>query len=246
MIPPPGTAVLVFDVDQTLIDTGAAWEHALAITCARAADAAPGLSAGDLGSAYRAVSGDLWPRYDDVLAPLATVIAIREHAWGQALAACGAALPASQVRLLATAFGAAQLAAIRPDLRLPRLMARARERYRVAACSNGEGSLTRAKLRAAGLLRFMEVVTCGMDEGVRKPDPELLRRCCQHLAADPGTCLHIGDDWGNDIIAASRAGLHPVWICRASPDDQSTPPPAVARYPAVAGFLDALLPAARR
>ena len=241
MIIPPGVTAVVFDVDDTLVPTAAAWEHAVASTAAQAAAGNPGTSADAIAAAYREVSDHLWSRYGTALAPLGTVTAIREHVWDQALTACGITAP-GQARLTAAAFGAAQLAALQPDPRLPSLLAAARTRYRIAACTNGDASLARAKLTRAGVLRLLETVTCGMDEGVRKPDPELLRRCCRALGTSPASCLHVGDDWGNDVIAASRAGLHPVWISTA--EGPVPPPPAIACFPGAARFLDALLAAA--
>lgn len=233
----PGVTTLVFDVDDTLVPTSAAWERALAVTANRVAAENPGASADAIAAAYRAVSGDLWSRYDTVLAPLGTVTAIREHVWAQALAACGIDPAQDQAKLTAAEFGALQLAAIRPGSRLPALLARARSRYRIAACTNGDARLARDKLCRAGVLRFTETLTCGIDEHVRKPDPGLFRRCCRALGTDPEACAHIGDDWRNDIIAASQAGLHPVWI---HPSGQA-PPPAIACFPDAASFLDALL-----
>jgi HAD superfamily hydrolase (TIGR01509 family) len=233
---PPGVTTLVFDVDDTLVPTSAAWERALAATAAETAESL-GTSADAVSAAYRDVSGDLWSRYDTALAPLVTVPAIREHVWARALAACGTVPAPGLARLAAASFGARQLAEIRPDPRLPALLARTRARYRVAACTNGEASLARDKLRRAGVLGFMETVTCGIDEHVRKPDPELFRRCCRALATSPDACAHIGDDWRNDILAASEGGLHPVWI---HPGGQA-PPPAIACFPDAASFLDALL-----
>ncbi|MGH3291690.1 MAG: HAD family hydrolase [Trebonia sp.] len=234
---PPGVATLVFDVDDTLVPTSAAWERALAVTAERAAAQNPGASADAIAAAYRRVSGDLWSRYGTALAPLGTITAIREHVWEQALAACGVDLAPDRAKLTAAAFSAVQLAALRPDPRLPALLASSRTRYRIAACTNGDASLSRDKLRRAGILRFMETVTSGIDEHVRKPDPELLHRCCRALGTDPDACLHIGDDWRNDIIAASQAGMHPVWI---HPADGPVPPPAIACFPDAASFLNGL------
>ena len=240
MIIPPGVTALVFDVDDTLVPTSAAWEDAVAATAAQVAARSSAISADVIAAAYREVSDDLWSRYDTALAPLGTVTAIRTHVWDQTLTACGITAP-GQARLTAAAFGAAQLAALQPDPRLPGLLAAARTRYRIAACTNGDASLARAKLTRAGVLQLLETVTCGMDEGVRKPDPELLRRCCRALGTSPASCLHVGDDWGNDIIAASQAGLHPVWVSTA---EGPVPPPAIACFPSASSFLDALLAAA--
>jgi HAD superfamily hydrolase (TIGR01509 family) len=231
---------VIFDVDDTLVATGAAWQHAVNVTCARAAAAGACPDPGQLAASYQSVSDALWSDYPRALAPLGTVTAIRRHVWAQALRACGAALPAQRLDQLAADFAAAQLAAIRPDPVLAGLLALLGRRRLVAACTNGDRSQTRAKLGRAGLLPAFPVITCGMDEQVRKPDPELLRRCCRALGVAPGRCLHVGDDWRNDVDAARRAGLHPVWI---SPGQQAAPPgpPPLARYGTAAECLRALL-----
>jgi FMN phosphatase YigB (HAD superfamily) len=203
---------VIFDVDDTLVATSHAWQHALDLTCGQAAAQGACPDPAALAASYQAVSDTLWSDYPRVLAPLGSVFAIRRHVWDQALRACGAALPDSGLDQLVADFAAAQLAAIRPDPLLPGLLARLADRRQVAACSNGDSTQTRAKLARAGLLPLLGVITCGMDEQIRKPDPELLRRCCRALAFQRRLIGHLqrGDAaaYTRDPAHATRGTLH--------------------------------------
>lgn len=235
---PACVTTLIFDVDQTLVDTDAAWQTALDATAwhlARVTGTGPTV----IAAAYRQVSDDLWSRLGQAPGPMPAHAAMRARAWRETLDACGITLPPAEARNLPESFAAAQLDAFRPDPRLPGLLDRAATRYRVAACSNGDEPWTRAKLARAGIEAAMETVTCGITEQVRKPDPRLLARCCAVLGVPADRCLHIGDDWDNDITCATVAGLHPVWITTAA--SGPAPPPAAAWAPSATAFLSAFL-----
>jgi HAD superfamily hydrolase (TIGR01549 family) len=235
-----GIDAVIFDVDDTLVPTRAVWQRAVDLTCTRATAMGAGLDPAKLAAAYTLVSDALWSDYQRALEPLGSVLAIRHHVWDQALRACGAKLSEGHLKELVAYFASTQLKAIRPDPLLARLLAELSGGYHLAACSNGDRTLTRAKLTRAGLLTVMGVITCGIDERTRKPDPELLRRCCRALGVPPARCLHIGDDWSNDVEAASQAGLRPVWIC-PRPGAAPAGPPSAARYPTIIECLEDLL-----
>lgn len=223
---------MIFDVDDTLVATSDAWQHAHGLTCGQAAAQGSCADPAALVASYRAVSDTLWSGCPRVLAPLGLVSAIRRHVGDQALRACGAALPGSGLDQLVADFAATRLAAVSPDPLLPGLLARPARCRQVAACSNGDSIQTRAKLSRADLLPVLGVITCGMDEQIRKPDPELLHRCCRALGVPPRRCLHVD--------AARRAGLRPVWT---RPGPQAAPGglPSAARYAATTECLQDLL-----
>lgn len=53
-------------------------------------------------------------------------------------------------------------------------------------------------------------------EGTRKPDPRLFRKVAAGLAADPSSCLYIGDGGGSELSGASGVGMRAVLL--AGPD----------------------------
>ncbi|MFD7817725.1 HAD family hydrolase [Streptomyces sp. NPDC059785] len=232
---------VLFDVDDTLVDTYGVWTRALDTVCLDFASRVPGADAHVLAATYRVTSDALWTDYERTLAPFGSVPAMRRHVWRRTLTDCGVEPTDDSLDRIIAQFDAQQRAGIRPDPELPRLIGRLAHRYRLAVCSNGEGTQTRTKLERAGLLQHFELIVCGMDEHVRKPDPELFRRCCRALGIPPQHCLYIGDDWRNDVDAARRAGLRPLWIptdpAAAVPEGEQSPP----RFPTIALCLRHLL-----
>ncbi|MCX4763632.1 HAD family hydrolase [Streptomyces sp. NBC_01275] len=240
-VAPAGIEAVLFDVDDTLVDTRGVWERALDTLCRNIVASVPGSDAEALADAYRVTSDALWGDYARALAPLGSVPAIRRHVWQRTLRARGVEVSSDRLGWIVAEFDALQRAEIRPDPQLPGLLSLLAERYRLAVCSNGEGEQTRMKLERAGVLQYFESVVCGIDEQVRKPDPELFARCCRSLGVQAERCLYIGDDWSNDVDAARRAGLRPLWIptdpAALVPDGQRPPP----RYRTVQACLRDLL-----
>lgn len=197
---------VIFDFDDNLVATSDAWQQAYDLTCGQAAAQDACADPAALAASYRAASDAPWSGRPRVLAPLGLVFAIRCHVWGQALRARGAALPGSGLDQLVSDSAAVQLAAIRPDPLSPGLLALLARRCPVTARSTGDSIQIRAKLARVDLLPALGVITFGMDEQIRRPDPELLHRCCRALGLPPRRCLHVGDDWHNDVDAARIAG----------------------------------------
>jgi hypothetical protein len=53
-----------------------------------------------------------------------------------------------------------------------------------------------------------------------KPQPHYYAEIVARLDIDPGEALMVGDDWENDMVGASKAGLHTFWIT----DNSNVPP----------------------
>ena len=243
-IPPaqwPDFDAIFFDIDDTLVQTEPGWELALHAACLDApryagATVDPAL----LSASYKDTSGALWADYSRALAPLGSLDAIRRHVWNQALAACGLHLTSGQLHRLVADFGIRQLDTLHPDPHLIQLLQRLASYVPLAVISNGPTTLQREKLTRAGLDGLFDPVLCGLDDGVRKPDPHLYSRGCSTLETPPGRCLYVGDDWTNDIAGAHQAGLHPIWI---QPDivPLLTGPAPIARFPTITACASALL-----
>lgn len=240
-VPWPDFDAILFDIDDTLIATKSGWELALHAACRDAAHyTGATIDPARLAASYQDTSGALWADYNRVLAPLGSLDAIRRHVWNQALAACGLHLTSEQLHRLVADFSTRQLDTMRPDPHLIKLLHRLTAYVPLAIISNGPTALQREKLTRAGLHDLFHPILCGLDDGVRKPDPHLYWRACSALNTPPSRCLYIGDDWTNDIVGAHQVGLHPIWI---QPD--SVPPRAghapIARFPTITACASALL-----
>jgi putative hydrolase of the HAD superfamily len=48
--------------------------------------------------------------------------------------------------------------------------------------------------------------------GLRKPDPEIFRLACRHLAVTPERCIFVGDGGSDELAGAARVGMRPVRV----------------------------------
>ena len=70
------------------------------------------------------------------------------------------------------------------------------------------------KLRALGLDSYFDLVLCSECSGRLKPDPRPFSFLSERLGLDPAEILYVGNNWGNDIEGAKKAGLHTAFFGR--------------------------------
>ena len=84
----------------------------------------------------------------------------------------------------------------------------------VGALSNAGTPLQTAKLEKAGLLERVPMLV-GVDTlGVGKPDPRVFLEACRRLGTDPARTAYVGDELDIDARAAVQAGMVGIWIDR--------------------------------
>jgi len=96
----------------------------------------------------------------------------------------------------------------------------------IGALSNAGTALQTAKLEKAGLLDRVPLLV-GVDTlGVGKPDPRVFLEACRRLGTHPARTAYVGDEADVDALAARDAGLMGVWIdrpgARRRPVDEAT------------------------
>lgn len=67
------------------------------------------------------------------------------------------------------------------------------------------------------LYPFFDVVCLSYDEGVKKPDPEIFRRCIDRLNVSADECLYVGDGGSDELEAAKAFGMNAmqaVWYLK--------------------------------
>jgi len=85
---------------------------------------------------------------------------------------------------------------------------------RVGALSNAATDYQVRKLAAAGLGDRVPMLV-GVDTlGFGKPDPRVFTAACARLGTDPARTVYVGDELDVDARAATAAGLHGVWLDR--------------------------------
>jgi putative hydrolase of the HAD superfamily len=84
----------------------------------------------------------------------------------------------------------------------------------VGALSNAGTDYQVDKLTRAGLVDRVPMLV-GVDTlGFGKPDPRVFAEACRRLGTDPARTAYVGDELDVDAVAARRAGLLGVWIDR--------------------------------
>jgi phosphoglycolate phosphatase len=82
---------------------------------------------------------------------------------------------------------------------------------KLGICTNKPTATTPPVLKAMGLDRFFEVISCGDAVPHKKPDGRHVLACIEQLGATPKTTAMIGDS-ENDISAAIDAGIRSVCV----------------------------------
>jgi FMN hydrolase / 5-amino-6-(5-phospho-D-ribitylamino)uracil phosphatase len=82
-------------------------------------------------------------------------------------------------------------------------------RYRLFALSNGNADLERC-----GIAHLFEGHITAIAAGAPKPDARIFAQLCDEAGVAARQVLHIGDDPHADVVGATQAGMHAVWINR--------------------------------
>lgn len=78
-------------------------------------------------------------------------------------------------------------------------------------------------VEAAGWAPHLAAVVVSQRVGLIKPHPGIFAAARAALGdPDPGTILHVGDDWAADVVGAKRAGWRAAWLA-SRPDDSPLP-----------------------
>ena len=84
----------------------------------------------------------------------------------------------------------------------------------VGALSNASVALQTTKLERVALLERVPMLV-GVDTlGFGKPDPRVFLEACRLLGTDPERTAYVGDELDVDAVAAREAGLVGVWVDR--------------------------------
>lgn len=84
-------------------------------------------------------------------------------------------------------------------------------RYRIGIIAN-QSLGTEERLERYGLRKYVDVLACSAEEGVAKPDPGLYAVALKQADCEPDEAVMIGDRIDNDIVPASKLGMHTVRI----------------------------------
>lgn len=85
----------------------------------------------------------------------------------------------------------------------------------------------KAKIKALGLEKIMDLIVMSGEIGIHKPDKRIYEYAADALGVLPSECVFVGDDPNSDIKGAVGADMEAVWIDRWNSDDDIKRSPKV-------------------
>lgn len=211
--PLAGTRAVIFDVDDTLVDTRASFRNALG---AVARVYLPHLGEGaeeDLLLHWRQDPGGYYARY--TRGELDQTEQRRLRANQLHTAFDGPKLRPQDY----PAWNALYLEGFDSDWRAfddsaDTLRTLAKAGIAVGLLTNATEDSTRYKLAAAGIADLAPLLVAVDTLGVGKPDPRVFHESARRLGVVPGGAVYVGDELDGDALGAIAAGMGGVWLDR--------------------------------
>lgn len=220
--------VILFDLDNTLIETARAGELALQKTSELLKTT---LSQDDN------ISDDVCHKFKEKLLRESfdpnegrTIDELRIHHWEESIqegmGSCPRPNLASECYYL-WKNSRLELLSISPEV--CHLLKELRNRYKLLLLTNGESQTQREKVAAVGCEELFDAIVVGGDCAEEKPAVSIFTHCFTLLGVQPQDCVMVGDSLETDILGGFKAGvLATVWInnsgggpltkCTAKPD----------------------------
>lgn len=92
---------------------------------------------------------------------------------------------------------------------------------RVGAVTNASRDLTEQKLHRVGLADRVPILSAVDDRGVGKPDPAMFTTACAALNVAVDECAYVGDELDVDAVGAAAAGLTGIWLDALLPRERA-------------------------
>jgi putative hydrolase of the HAD superfamily len=199
---------VLFDLDDTLLDDGAAQRVYIEQLYHAHEQTLPQSSAADFGAAWRAAIARHFARF-----AAGEISAIEQRRARVRDVFARPDMPEVQVDAFIEIFLSLYASAwcLFADV-LPSLDAL--RRFPLGVITNGIHAQQVDKLRRTGILDRFRVVLVSEAVGHAKPAPQIFAQACAQLGCTPNDCIFVGDDWGNDVEGARAAGMTPIWLNR--------------------------------
>ena len=221
---PDGIEAVLFDLDNTLVDTLETWGAAFAEVLEAECASHPELRG--LGPAEHV--------HDQVFRPLM----LERHAeiggeWDDELVGYGFRRlltdHASRDDALAAHLSEAYLHALSRPFRLfsdaTATLEALGARYRLGLVTNGAARNQRSRIAPLGLDAYFEAIAVSGELGIRKPDPAIFDHVLARIGVPASAAVHVGDDLEADVGGARAAGMAAVWVNRDGRRYDSEPMP---------------------
>lgn len=203
---------LLFDLDDTLLETHHAHQAALSASCARAAERHPEWTVEALvrifTETYRRLEDDL----EAGRIKFNTQLLFRTRTWEETLDACG--LPRGIGEELALVYLEKRRSLYQLYDDVPDALTEFGADYTLVLVTNGLSDLQREKIAAVRLERWIERIVVSGEVESWKPDSGIFRHALEMAGASAGEAVMIGDSLTRDIVGANAMGIPSVWMRR--------------------------------
>ena len=81
------------------------------------------------------------------------------------------------------------------------------EKYNVYALTNGN-----ADVKMIGIDKYLSGAVSSAEVGVSKPSLEIFEAALNKAGEEAKSCIHVGDDYEDDIVGANNAGIASIWL----------------------------------
>jgi HAD superfamily hydrolase (TIGR01549 family) len=218
--------VVLFDLDDTLIDTRSSLQAARAATCRLAFECYPGLTEVCIREAYDTVAQEFSRRREAGRLSFATTRDTHLRRWTEILARCG--VESTHAAALADYDYTCRLENYRLCPEVPEVLPQLASSYRLALLTNGLGDLQRQKIAAFALEQWIPTAWISGEVGIRKPDPGIFWHALAQLECEPEDAVMVGDSLRHDIAGAAALGIRTIWLNRnRQPPQADVEPDAV-------------------
>ena len=209
---------IVFDLDDTLVNSTAAMHAAITATL----PLLPGTTPLALASALKQGYQNLWGYPSDGYPHLKTLAPheLRRALTVEALGLLGYSQP-SLIEAVRERYQTTEDAVLRPCGGALSLLTALQPDFHLGIITNGPSLFQRAKLKHVGLDSFFDVVVADVDFGVPKPDPALFAYTARLLGLSHDELLFAGDSPEADIAGANAAGWRCVYV-GSTPCEEAT------------------------
>lgn len=204
---------ILFDVDDTLVDTKGAFARALAAVRAEYMPNVPAEREPEMLSHWRTDPGGYYRRYTSGEMDHVTQRRLRAELLHQTFGAAPVTEESFEAwdALFWGTFEKSWTAHADARAAVDAVLAAG---LRVGVVTNAATELQERKLKLAGLPGLPVLV--GVDTlGFGKPDPRVFLEGARLLGTDPARTAYVGDEPTVDALAAHEAGLTGVWLDRA-------------------------------
>jgi putative hydrolase of the HAD superfamily len=207
----PVRAVL-FDLDDTLLETHHAHHAAVQRACERVAERYPEWTAARMVEAFTEAYRVVEQQLEAGTLKITSHRQFRQLSWEETLRSCR--LSPAMADELTELYLAERRSryALFPDV--PAVLDELQSQYTLVLVTNGLGELQREKVAAVGLERWFSRLAISGELGSWKPDAGIFRHALELAGATADEAVMVGDALERDVTGAGALGIRTVWVRR--------------------------------